>query len=204
MNIYLTMTGTTALLCSTQRGADPTDTDVQKLALLTRIPGPKKTVDNHAEIARLQFSINLPYDEPLKRVVLPCINVWNGIRDAARKERKGKLIEQYVKTIEDTVPLIYEGPKTKEDLLADKRFYDTRLVNHGPPGKPKMVLCTRPIFRIWAAEMGFWLEEDQVNPEDFKRWAIQLGQYLGIGGFRLRYGRFDCEFREVKSELLAA
>lgn len=197
MKIEVTLKGTNMLVLSTQKGANPTDPLVQQLASITRIPGPKKTSENHAEIARLQFLLNLPWDKELG-VVLPTVNVWNAIRDIARGEKMGKHVERFMSPNQDCVPLIYDGPKKLDELVADPTFYDTRLVNHGTGGKTAMVIHTRPFFRPWAAVMSFRIDEEKIDPKDFQKWVRSVGENCGVGAYRKFYGRFVPEFKVIQ------
>jgi hypothetical protein len=189
MRAHIECIGTTALLMSTQQGADPTNELVRKLADITRIPGPKKTPENHEQIARIQFILNLPWVDGIG-VHVPAVNFWNAIRDAARSDKMGKNVDRYVTPIQPVFKLIYDGPQSKEGLLEDKRFYDTRLVNHGGGGKTAMVIHTRPMFHPWRFEGEFRINETKIDPQDFTRWVEEVGEYHGIGAFRKFYGRF--------------
>lgn len=189
MRAHIAVTSKTAILLSTQRGANPTDEMVKELSDITRIPGPKKTPENHEQIARIQFLLNLPWIDEIG-VNIPAVNLWNAIRDAARSDKMGKNVDRYVVPIQPLFKLIYEGPQTKEALVADKSFYDTRLVNHGTGGKTAMVIHTRPIFQTWSFAGDFRVNEDKIDPKDFERWVDEVGEYHGIMAFRKFYGRF--------------
>lgn len=202
MTVEVTLTGTNALMLSTQHGANPTHPLVEELAAITRIPGPKKTKENHDRIAELQFRLNLPWDDEYG-VILPTVNVWNAIRDMARGEKMGKHVERYMGPIREAVPLQYDGPRDEDmdkrlaALIKDRRFYDTRLVNHGTGGKTAMVIHTRPIFKPWFAVMSFRIDESKIDPQDFQKWVRLVGENCGIGAFRKFYGRFEPTFKEV-------
>lgn len=196
MKVEVTLRGTNPLMLSTQHGADPTHPLVEQLSALTRIPGPKKTTETHAQIAQLQFRLNLPWTDD-QGVVIPTVNVWNAIRDIARGEKMGKHVERYMAPLQDCVPLIFDGPKDLEALIKDRRFYDTRLVNHGTGGKTAMVIHTRPIFKPWAAMMAFRIDEAKIDPQDFQKWVRLVGENCGIGAFRKFYGRFEPTFKEI-------
>lgn len=190
MIAHLEVRGIAPLLMSTQKGADPTDPRVKELAALTRIPGPKKTDEIHEQIAKLQFEINLHWIPGLG-VVCPSINLWNTIRDAARGDKQGKDVDKFIAPLQPYFKLIYDGPQTKEELLADKRFYDTRLVNHGTGGRVAMVICTRPTFPEWSFAGDFRVNQDKIDPQDFDRWVDEAGTYLGLMAFRKFFGRFE-------------
>jgi hypothetical protein len=197
VKIEVALRGTNPILLSTQRGADPTNELVQQLALVTRIPGPKKTSENHAEIKRIQFLLNLPYDQE-QGVVLPTVNVWNAIRDIARGDKMGKNVERYMAPLLEQVPLIYDGPRDLDSLVKEAAFYDTRLVNHGTGGKTAMVIHTRPMFKPWAAVMTFRIEEEKIDPKDFQKWVRSVGENCGVGAYRKFYGRFEPEFKVLQ------
>lgn len=190
MIAHLEVKGTGPLLMSTQRGADPTDALVKELASLTRIPGPKKTDEVHEKISQLQFELNLHWINGLG-VVMPAINCWNTIRDAARGDKQGKDVDKYLSPLQPYFKLIYNGPQTKEGLLADKTFFDTRLVNHGTGGRVAMVICTRPVFAEWSFAGDFRVNQDKIDPPDFDRWVEEAGTYLGLMAFRKFFGRFE-------------
>lgn len=192
MIAHIEIVGKTPILLSTQRGANPTDEMVKELTDTTRIPGPKKTPENHDTIARLQFILNLPWVDDIG-IVIPSVNLWNAIRDAARSDKMGKHVDRYVTPIQPVYKLVYEGPQSKEALIADRSFYDTRLVNHGTGGKTAMVIHTRPMFQAWSFSADFRVNQDKIDPKDFVRWVEEVGEYHGIMAFRKFYGRFTAK-----------
>lgn len=208
ITITATIEGTKPLIMSTQHGADPTNPLVRKLSLLTKKTSSNLTEEEHLEIKRLKFLLNLHWDESLG-VVIPSVNLIKAVEEAARKDKKGSTVLRYVQTRSEAFPLRYSGPKSREELIkatnkeGESLFLDTRLANHGTKGQIRMVLETRPIFKNWGLEVAFDVEENEIDPQDFVKWLKRCGQYHGIGAYRQVYGRFEVEDGSITTKKIA-
>ena len=195
--------GTKALIMSTQRGADPTDPMVKRVSLLTKKKSSDLTEEEHLEIKRLKFLINLHYNDVDECVAIPGINLVKAVEESARKDKKGSTVLRYAQTPKESFPLEYSGPSNPEELFKTTtkdgrlKFVDTRLANHGTKGQIRMVLETRPIFEKWGLEVSFDVEENEIDPQDFVKWLKRCGKYHGIGAYRQVYGRFEVDDKSV-------
>jgi len=76
--------------------------------------------------------------------------------------------------------------------------HETILANSdGKRGGAKRVSRTYPTIPKWEADAVFWVLDDIISPEVFKRHLVQAGMFVGIGRFRCEkggmYGRFRVE-----------
>jgi hypothetical protein len=177
--------GTAPALMQSERLANPLDSlarDKKKLATKR-----KKTDADHEEIARMEFIGSLYYD-PAIGPYWPGQNIDRMFRDAATITKRGKDVMRAFMTLDDKIPLIYEGPRTPEGMYAERdRFVDMRSVVQQ---RARIMRC-RPIFRDWEVKFEAAFDPDVLNREDVVGFAKTAGQMVGLSTFRPRYGRFQ-------------
>lgn len=80
--------------------------------------------------------------------------------------------------------------------LSNKTYtidYRPVVVNRG------RIMRSRPLFEDWNLEFSITATDDRISPETVKDALEYAGQYVGIGDFRPRYGRFALtEFEVIK------
>ncbi len=103
----------------------------------------------------------------------------------AKKSKDGRLASAGT-MVTKNAELIYDGPKTPQELLKDPRF---RLVSPVKIGQNK-VMRTRPIFPEWSAELEILYLDDVINRQSLMTAVRNAGTYCGFGDWRPRYGRF--------------
>lgn len=156
----------------------------------------KKSDDDHAEIARVEFEGGLYIDDAIGPYV-PDKWLVGSIIGGARKRKLGREFAANVSLSEEKIKLIYDGPRTAAKLWeAGSTFVDRRGV--GVNGK--MVMRTRPIFRNWSATFTVQVLECDLNLSDLEEALDEAGP-RGIGDGRPQLGgKFAVQsFKEVKS-----
>lgn len=143
----------------------------------------KKTDEDHAEVARLEWRGSLYYDEAIGPY-LPGDNVRRCLLDAARLSKEGKTIERGVLRVSRKNALAYDGPRTPEKMWADPRFQHRAIVKVGM----SKVVRTRPKFVGWSATVQVDYDSAIIDGRDLRRIAEAAGQYIGIGDGRPFYG----------------
>lgn len=146
-----------------------------------------KTDSDLEELARLEFYGGI-YITENDGPVIPADCLQATLIGGARKFREGKVAESVVFCTGHAV-MEYEGPRTIEELWADERFIDQRMVKVNT-GKIKR---TRPIFNEWTAIAEFDYDDELVNVERIDEWITRAGLVVGVGDYRPRYGRFTAE-----------
>jgi hypothetical protein len=162
---------------------DPCNAIVRSMKLITAKKN-KKTDSDLEELARLEFMGGLYVNEEGAPIV-PGEMIEAAIRDGARKSRQGK--DSLSGIISDgNWPVIYDGPKTAEELWDDSRFRDARPV----AVNKARIIRMRPKFPKWKLNFDVSYLEDVVNKKDVMKWVEEAGRIVGIGDFRPRFGRF--------------
>lgn len=189
-DIVLHMSGIAPLVVSSDRGVNPLDPLRRELDKYTSKRS--KTDDDHAMIARLEFELRLYWDQELGPFI-PTGNVHKALVEGARQRKLGKKVEQGVMPLEVRLPLLYEGPRDIEGLFATGESGHVYAVTVGVNNKRTM--RTRPMFREWALNVPFYLDEQKIDVEEFRLIAETTGHYIGIGERRPNkgggFGRFN-------------
>lgn len=184
MRISVELTGTSPLLMHNPRMVDPDFEIVRQIKALTSKR--KKTDEDLAMIARLEWYGGL-YEED-GAVVQPSSKPRKSLINTAKINKAGKMVERALSFENLNVPLIYEGPKTIDELFGQKRYHSRMSVGVGN----KRVMRVRPQFFPWALKLsGLFVEDAGLNFEDFARIVELAGVVEGMGDARvIGYGRF--------------
>lgn len=181
--IHFEIEGIAPLLTHNIRLCNSRDPIVRAMKEITA-KGTKKTDTDIEELARLEFMGGLYLGDNGEPVV-PGENIEATIRDGARKSRKGK--DALAGIISDgNWPLIYDGPKTADELWEDGRFSDIRGV---VVGKAR-VMRTRAMFRAWSLKFDVSFLPGVVSARDVRDWLATAGQIVGLLDGRPKFGRF--------------
>lgn len=194
--VQIRLTGTTPLVQHHQRMADPLDPAAKALKLITGKT--RKTEEDHAEMARVEFMGSAYHDHQLGPYA-PAEWVWRSVRTAAAQFRKGAPMERSLLVIPNRrlIPIEYDGPRELGGLFERPEHVLRLGVVNGGPGAGGRVMRTRPVFPEWSltAEMG-WVTSG-VDLDDIARAAELAGWAYGIGDGRvIGYGRFTAEVTE--------
>lgn len=177
--------GVAPLLMHNAQLADPTNKWVRSIKEITG-KGKKKTESDLELLAKYEFLGGLYVDDK-GRPAIPGETIEGAIRDGARKSRSGK--DSQCGVISDGMwPLIYDGPKTGEELWEDPRFRDYR----GVAVARARVMRMRPKFTDWSLKFEVMFEDEVVSSvSTLEKWLRDAGQFCGMMDFRPRFGRFE-------------
>jgi hypothetical protein len=174
--------GTSPLLMHNGRLASPLDQYAKAIKEISSKP--KKTDQDYEQMAWLEFQGSL-YLDNRKEPCIPGTNLQAMIIRAAQKQHQGPAAKAGV-LVEDTFPLLYEGPRTAKELFAHPTFVDCRRVTAGT----STVFRTRPIFPKWELKFEVAYLPDVVNESDLIEWVKVAGALLGLGDYTPKFGRF--------------
>lgn len=182
-HVEFTIDGIAPLLMHNVRLANPRDPITRAMKAITA-KGKKKTDADLDELSRLEFMGGLYVGENGEPVVPgECIEAM--VRKAAMKSRKGQ--DALAGIISDgNWPLIYDGPKTADELWADGRFVDCR----GCGVQKSRVIRTRPRFNAWSLKFTVSYLPELINERELIEWVETAGQLVGMLDFRPKFGRF--------------
>lgn len=190
--------------------ANPFNPYTQELAKLTKKRG--KSLEDHQEIARIEFQGGLYFDEKAGPYVpARCLNKM--LVMGARRRKLGKQFEQMVMVDREVNPLEYTGPRTRKALWEAKPkggdgtdptitrlFADQRLVGINAA----RTLRTRPLFTNWSCSFVIRVLDGAVNEADVKT-ALEAAQHIGLLDGRPIYaGQFRVVAFEAESARVAA
>lgn len=179
-----TITGTSPLMLHNVRLANPFDEHTKAIKAISGKR--KKTEDDLAEMARLEFLGSLYFDKE-NGLHVPGYNVFASLRDAGALHKLKTAMKRAALVQEDKVQIIFDGPTTPDALYADKRFVDNRAV---VVGQSKVSRC-RPVFPSWKLRFTVLFEESVLQASDVDMLANTAGAMIGIGDYRPRFGRFE-------------
>ncbi len=198
MNVLVTCKGTRPMLMHNGQSSSPLNPYAKAMKKISSKR--KKTEDDYFELARLGFESALYFDpapSPNKNnnnkegygPYMPAQNLFMSLRDGARIIKKGKDVERGVVACDFMLPIIYNGARSIKDLWGDgeSEFVDIRPVS---VGRQKVDRC-RPIFKEWAIEAEFIIDTKVIDYDQFVEIAKLAGQMVGIGDYRLMYGRYE-------------
>lgn len=186
MEITMRWTGRNGLLMHNSQLANPLNEYTRELAKLTSKRG--KTEEDHRQIGDMEFigSLYINSSGPY----IPDSWVSAAIRDGAKLSRNGKNIERGLVVQHDWFSLEYSGPRTLSELTRDANFRRVDSVKV----QTSRTMRTRPFFPEWSVEIAVALHDDIMDLDTFQQVVRSAGQFVGIGDWRPRYGRFDVEF----------
>ena len=144
----------------------------------------KKTQSDMEELVRLEWYAGLYVDEN----GAPC---WPGeniecmVKHGARSQSKGKEVEKGLLCVGNW-PLIFDGPKTADELWALEKFRLTKSAKV----KGSRVMRTRPIFSQWELAFELQWNSDYFSLDQLKHWLDVAGTDIGLSDWRPKHGRF--------------
>jgi len=146
----------------------------------------KKTEEDTMRILDLDYLLGLYWDDSTG-VYVPAVNVEATIRDAAKKNKKGKDVVCGVMVAPEYIKLKYEGPQTREGLLADMNFRDIRI---GKIQRASVTVC-RPRFNNWEIDFSVEYDPEIWDKDALLETMVLGGKYIGFCDYRPRYGKFE-------------
>lgn len=192
LRITVTLNGTTPLLMHNSQLSSPLNPVAKHLKSLTSKR--TKTEEDLLAIARVEWEGGLYYD-PDTGPYMPTENIRACLIKTAGLSRKGPLIKRGLTATALQFPLEYDGPRDLDKLWGDgvgySPFVDLRSAVN-PSTRNRTDRC-RPIFPEWSVSSEWILDPEQIDLDVFTEFATKAGEVMGIGDYRLIYGRFSAE-----------
>ena len=187
-----TASGGSSLIMHNERLADPMDSFTQALSVVTGKR--KKTLDDHMEIAHIEFlgglytspAINWPLNGTKATPALPAWNVLRCLQDGGARQKRGKDVPRGVYPLAEFATLTYDGPDTPAKLWADGGFALRKSVGV----QRSRTMRTRPLFSEWQAELPIEVDDTIFDLHTLQAIWRDAGLYAGLGDMRPVYGRF--------------
>jgi|ERR1051326_296068 hypothetical protein len=147
----------------------------------------KKTDQDYLDLYELEFRAGL-YFSTEDGVYVPADNLLACMRDGAKRSKNGANVERCVFFTRPRYPLLYSGPRTVESLYSDENFRLIKVIR--TLGGGSCMRC-RPMFKEWAVEFQFVLDESVLALDVCKGIWRDAGLYQGFMDERPNFGRFE-------------
>jgi hypothetical protein len=127
-------------------------------------------------------------------LTLPSQNMARCLRNGATQFKLGKEVARAL--IVENEPLIeYDGPKTANEMVQDRRFVLTSPVVRM---KTTTNWVTRLVLPQWSVKYQLTVDDERISVSDLERICANAGRFEGLGTWRPRYGRFTSELTELE------
>lgn len=189
-NFTLTLTGSTPLLMHNSRLSDPLDPAAKALK---KISGKRnKTDDDHVAMGEAEFMGGL-YLDPDVGPYIPDLNIAATLLEGAKLNKLGMKVKRGLLITTPVNPVSYDGPRDPAQMWTSGRFAHRASVGVGQA----RVMRTRPVFYEWAVQADGLIDESQLDFDQLVQIANNAGDFIGIGDWRPRFGRFTAKVEEA-------
>lgn len=154
-----------------------------------------KTTDDRRELLHLEWQSSFYWSDEHGGPMLPTANIFKSLIESGRRERgTGKKVEGGVIALDDEVRLDYNGPRTMEGMWNagsggfESPFVDLRLVANV---RGQKIDTCRPIIAGWSCESDWLIDTSVIDETTFMEVVGRAGSAIGVGAYRLKYGRFN-------------
>jgi hypothetical protein len=188
MQITIKAVGRKPLLLHNVDLANPLNPWARKMKDLRGTPSARRTEKWYEEMAYAGF-MGAFYDIPeIDGVAIPAENLRRSVIDTAKAQRLGTQVLRALMVTTAAVPVIYDGPRSPQEMWGDEKWHLTRMIRGTGGASP----TTYPIFQDWAVKAPFELDETLLSVHDLTEIAQRAGRIEGLGASRKQgYGRYD-------------
>jgi hypothetical protein len=170
--------------------ADPTNPYTMRIKEINAKGSKKITTADYEERDRLEWEGGLYFDEDVG-VYMPSDNIERCVQLGAQKSRIGKDVQAAVFVVDGVVRVDYDGPRDKKKMFADPRF----TLRRGVAIQKSRVIRIRPMIPTgWSVSFEVEYDDRIVNGANLRKAMIDAGTLVGLGDWRPKFGRFQCEF----------
>lgn len=161
---------------------NPFDKAVKEIKKISGKRG--KTEEDLWKLAELEFKAGI-YTDETGHPIWPGENIERMLQEAAKRQKLGKKLKSALMVPEDP-KLIYDGPKTPDELWADERY---RFFKDVKVGTSSIMRC-RPMFPDWQCKFSVQYYAGELDSDQILKIMSDAGQFVGLSEFRPRFGRF--------------
>lgn len=190
-NLKVTWKGTTPLIMHSCQCVNPLHPIARELKKYTSKKN--KTEEDLIKISDLEWESGAYWKDGLG-LYMPAENVEATIKNGAKANKKGKDIEKYVSVTDLYIPFFYGENLTKEELIANYDYRDTRIMTV----QRAKVLRTRPRFDQWSIIFNLMYDDTKIDIDTILNAMEYAGSYVGLCDSRPKYGKFTTIIEEVE------
>lgn len=189
-NLKVTWKGTSPLIMHSCQCVNPLHPISKELKKYTSKR--TKTEEDLIKISDLEWEAGAYWKEGLG-LYIPAENVEATMTTAAKSFRKGTDFQKYVSVTDLYIPLDYGENLTKEQLITDYNYRDTRPMNV----MKSKVMRTRPRFDTWKITFNMIYDETKLDLDQIVQALEYAGNYVGLCDSRPKYGKFVTTVEEL-------
>ena len=192
-NLKVTWKGITPLImhsCKTVNPLHPIAKEMRKLNDKPR--GQKLTEEELERLSDLEWEAGAYWQDGIG-LYIPGENIEATIRNGAKANRKGTDIQKYVNITEPFIPFYYGENLTKEELIKDYRYRDTRIMTV----QRSRIVRTRPRFNQWHIVFNLSYDETKIDFDTIVNAMEYSGSFVGLCDSRPKYGQFVTTIEEL-------
>lgn len=177
--IEVRLEGTTPLLLSNGRMADPLDPHAKKLSLITSKR--KKTDENYRDLGDVEWEGLMYFDAHLGPYI-PGINVFSCLKEAGAIDRLKTHIARGVVPDASKLSIEYSGPRDIESLKHDPAYRYRFLVQNKSTGG--RVPTVKPCFNEWSVRVKVTFMPEILKEDQVREVLSKAGAFVGLGASR--------------------
>lgn len=151
-----------------------------------------KTEEDLLKISDLEWESGAYWKDDIG-LYIPGENVEATIRNGAKLNKQGKNIERFVSVTDLYIPLDYGENLTKEQLINNYEYRDTRIM----AVQRSKVVRTRPRFDQWKIQFNLMYDEEKIDLDAIIQALENAGKYVGLCDSRPKYGKFAVIVEEL-------
>lgn len=155
----------------------------------------KKTESDILKIQELEFMGSLYFDKeagpylPSQYIEAALASSMYAAKRISKAKTKAGLYAD-----NPIIPLEYNGPRDMDKMWDSGKFHRCDMVKVATA----RVLRCRPCFPLpWAADFSLTIISSAIDPADIYEGLVYAGQFVGIGDWRPKFGRFNVVKFEV-------
>lgn len=152
----------------------------------------KKTEEDLVKIADLEWEAGAYWIDGVG-LYIPSENVEATLINGGKANRKGTDIQKYVNVADPIIPFFYGENLTKEELIKDYRYRDSRIMTV----QRSRIVRTRPRFNQWYIVFNLLYNEEKIDLDTILDAMNYAGLYVGLCDSRPRYGQFVATVEEL-------
>lgn len=189
-NLKVTWKGTSPLIMHSCQCVNPLHPISKELKRFTSKR--TKTEEDLIKISDLEWEAGAYWKDGLG-LYIPAENVEATMVGGAKSFKKGSDFQKYVSVTDLYIPLDYGENLTKEQLIADYNYRDTRPMNV----MKSKVMRTRPRFDTWKITFNMIFDETKLDLDQIIQALEYAGNYVGLCDSRPKYGKFVATVEEL-------
>ena len=189
-NLKVTWKGTSPLIMHSCQCVNPLHPISKELKRFTSKR--TKTEEDLIKISDLEWEAGAYWKEGLG-LYIPAENVEATMVGGAKSFKKGSDFQKYVSVTDLYIPLDYGENLTKEQLIADYNYRDTRPMTV----QRAKVMRTRPRFDTWKITFNMIFDETKLDLDQIIQALEYAGNYVGLCDSRPKYGKFVATVEEL-------